>query len=128
MIQFNCINYKPFLIPLRKCKWKLQFLSKRFKIFFKYLLPLPFSDISNKLNINHISPATFHNSNHLMYKILTMPPQLFLRHKKWLPTYLCHKLEILHLRINMRVSSFLQFRHLYFLCLFQDVTIALIFV
>lgn len=24
-----------------------------------------------------------------------------------------HKLEILHLRINMRVSSFLQFRHLY---------------
>lgn len=27
--------------------------------------------------------------------------------------YVCHKLEILHLRINMRVSSFLQFRHLY---------------
>lgn len=41
-----------------------------------------------------------------------MPP-VILRHKKMAAYQICQKLEILHLRINMRVSSFLQFRHLY---------------
>ncbi|EDL36609.1 mCG1041622, partial [Mus musculus] len=33
--------------------------------------------------------------------------------KKWLSTNLSVTSRTLHLRINMRVSSFLQFRHLY---------------
>lgn len=40
-------------------------------------------------------------------------PRYFKTQKKWLLISLTHKLEILHLRINTRVSSFLQFRHLY---------------
>lgn len=73
VVQFNYINYQPFISLKRTLSENYNFLPKVLGYSkFQYLIP-PLSVQHFKQTNNHISPATF-NSNHLMYKILIMPP------------------------------------------------------